>query len=260
MNDEGEITLEMKGLMGGLYRISEWIMRFSVTNLLWLVCSIPFFYLALNLLFVEDIAQMNTVLLSMGIVSPFTLFPATAAMFTVVRKWVTGDVDVPLFKTFFRGYKENYVQSMIGGLFFTVVAVIMTFNFMFYWGQSGTAQMLAYLFIAFSIILFVSVFHFFSIMVHFHMKVFQIIKNAILITAGRPIRTLILLISNLFVLYISLAKFHFLVLFFMGSIIAYFSFITFYQIFTKTKQKLEQEEAKRAEENPSDEAPESGSN
>ena len=39
-------------------------------------------------------------------------------MFTVARKWVMGEMDVPLFHTFFRDYKENYVQSMIGGIIY----------------------------------------------------------------------------------------------------------------------------------------------
>lgn len=239
--------MEMKGLMGGLYRISEWIMRLSVTNLLWILCSIPFFFLALNLLGVSTIEEFNTVVLTMGIVSPFTLFPATAAMFTVVRKWITGEEDVPLFKTFFRGYKENYLQSMIGGIFYALLTVILAVNFMFYWGQSGTFQLLSYLFIAFYVVLIVSAFHFFSIMVHFHMKVFQVLKNALLITIGSPIRTIILLIANAFVVFISVTKFNFLIPFFMGSVIAYMSFQTFHQIFLKTQQKIEKERLKQEE-------------
>ncbi|KAF4325352.1 hypothetical protein G195_000973 [Phytophthora kernoviae 00238/432] len=36
-----------------------------------------------------------------AIVAPLTLFPATSALFTVVRKWNMGDTDVPIFRTFF---------------------------------------------------------------------------------------------------------------------------------------------------------------
>ena len=42
--------MEMRGMMGGFYKISEWIMRLSVTNLLWIVCSLPIWYLLLVLL------------------------------------------------------------------------------------------------------------------------------------------------------------------------------------------------------------------
>src|SRR5690606_20734708 len=98
----------MNGLMGGLYRISEWIMRFTVINVLWVVCSIPFFFVAFPLLAVQTTSELASVLIVMGAVSPFVFFPATAAMFSVVRKWVMGDPDVPLLKSYFRAYKENY--------------------------------------------------------------------------------------------------------------------------------------------------------
>ena len=32
-----------------------------------------------------------------------------------------GNPDVSVFKTFFKGYKENYKQSMIGGIFIRAV-------------------------------------------------------------------------------------------------------------------------------------------
>lgn len=60
--------------------------------------------------------QMNW---AMAVLAPLTLFPATSAMFTVVRKWVMGDTDTGVFRTFFKGYKENYKQSLIGGIFYT---------------------------------------------------------------------------------------------------------------------------------------------
>jgi len=255
--------MEMKGLMGGFYRISEWIMRLSVINLLWIVCSVPFF-LVLILEFAmwtqlkpEELVAAITpttsivswfiMMLPVYVTAIFTLFPATAAMFTVARKWITGEEDVSLFKTFFRGYKENYKQSMIGGIFFVVLFSVLWVNFSFYREMTGMMQMLAYMFIAFFIILFVAFFHYFSIMVHFHMKTFQVFKNALLITIGRPIRTFIILLLNCAVIYLSFAQFTFLIPFFMGSIIAFLSFHQFYQIFRKTQDQLEREKQQEAE-------------
>src|SRR5690606_11567358 len=94
-----------------------------------------------------------------------------------------------------------------------------------------------------------------SLMVHFHMKIFQLIKNSILLTIGNPISTILLLATNFAVLYISFYKFTFLIPFFMGSILAFMSFFYFNRIFDKIKlktekaQKLkeEKEEAERLE-------------
>lgn len=248
--------------MGGLYRISEWIMRFSVINVLWIVLSIPFFYLfwaiMLGMLTSADtgeLAQQSiaSIFFLPAIVSPFTLFPATAAMFAVARKWVTGDVDVPLFKTYFRGYKENYLQSMLGGLFFVLLAAIMYINYTFYLRQSGALSLLSILFIVLAFILISAMFHFFSIMVHFHMKFWQIVKNAFLISIGNPVMTVFLLVGNGVILYAS-TRFTFLIPFFMGSLMAFVSFWVFYRIFdrmktlSEKKQEEEEEAGSEAEE------------
>lgn len=243
--------MEFNGIMGGLYRISEWIMRLSVINILWVVCSIPFFYLVLVALTVpEGGAQMLPL---MGILAPFTLFPATAAMFTVARKWVSGDADVPLLKTFFRGYKENYLQAMLGGLLYLVFAIIIYTNYKFYLGQTGSLRLLSILFLLFTILLAGSLFNFFSIMAHLHMKFFQLIKNSLLMTIGQPINTVVILILNLTILYVSFFKFTFLIPFFMGSLIAVVSFFMFYRSFNflqmKQQQLAEAEAEKAAQEN-----------
>ncbi|WP_240353424.1 YesL family protein [Cohnella algarum] len=107
--------MEMRGMMGGFYKISEWIMRLSVTNVLWIVCSLPIWYMFLVLLQSETTDQFISTMILIAILLPFTFFPATSAMFSVARKWVMGETDVPLFKTFFRNYKQNYLQAMLGG-------------------------------------------------------------------------------------------------------------------------------------------------
>ncbi|WP_010274847.1 YesL family protein [Paenibacillus senegalensis] len=252
--------MEFRGIMGGFYRISEWIMRLSVINVLWIICSFPFFYLLLILLtspdFTLDLAQQWLFL--MGLVGAFTLVPATGAVFTVARKWVTGDEDVPLFKTFFRGYKENYLQSMLGGLVYLFLLVLLIINYRFYGAQDNIFQMLSFLFITFFFILVGAFFNYMSIMVHFHMKFFQLLKNSFLITIGRPIASIVILLSNFAIVYISIS-FNFLIPFFMGSLIAIVTFWHFHRGFLKLqeqREKLEQMEAEKEAEEAEKEAEE----
>ncbi|OCT11965.1 hypothetical protein A8709_29325 [Paenibacillus pectinilyticus] len=241
--------MEFKGVMGGLYRISEWIMRFSVINLLWLVCSIPVFFFLFMGMVSQTPDALKATLPILAVLAPFTLFPATTAMFAVARKWVTGEEDVPLLKTFFRGYKDNYLQSMLGGIFFVLIYVIIAVNYFFYLKQGSSLRVLAVLFIAFTVIMTIALFNFFSIIVHLHMKIFQIVKNSILITIGNPINSIVLLICNAVIVYICLTKFNFfLVVFFMGAIVATFSFWQFNRSFTKIQtkqQELEEKEQQR---------------
>ncbi|MBH5318204.1 DUF624 domain-containing protein [Paenibacillus sp. GSMTC-2017] len=248
--------MEAKGLMGGLYRISEWIMRLSVINLLWIICSLPvvllFFFEGYILFQVtqQQIDQFGPMyflarpLLYASILVPLTLFPATAAMFTVARKWVMGETDVALFKTFFRGYKENFKQSVIGGFVYTLLFIIIIVDFIWFKEQ---LPIIAYLFIALFILLVVSLFNYFSMMVHYHMKMFQLIKNALLITLGKPFRSFSTAIMCGFVVYVSFFHIPFLVLFFMGSIVAAVAFWNFNLIYMKLQQQAEKMKASEVE-------------
>ncbi|MBB6729384.1 YesL family protein [Cohnella zeiphila] len=234
--------MEMRGMMGGFYKISEWIMRLAVTNVLWVICSIPVWFLALLLLHSTTTNEFVQTFILIAILSPFTLFPATSAMFSVARKWVMGDTDAPLLKTFFRSYKQNYLQAMIGGLLYAVLFAVLIIDYRVYLKNMPGFGVLAILFLALMLLLFISMFQFFSMLSHFHMKTFQLIKNAVILTIGRPLRSLSTAIVSAFVLYISLFKFTFLIPFFMGSIIAVVAFFNFYQTIQKMQAKAGNEE------------------
>lgn len=239
--------MEFRGLMGGFYRISEWIMRLSVTNLLWILTSLPFFffpaswYLAIGsgTVTLEEYPIIN-LFLPMAVLAPFTFFPSTAALFALARKWVMGDGDVSLLKTYFVSYKENYKQSMLGGIFFVVLLTVLAFNLDFYSGRADMLGYLAYLFIALIVLGIVAVFNFFCIVVHLHMKTLQVFKNALLITVGQPVRSFLIGVSNLVILWISFDQFTFLIPFFMGSMMAVVTFWHFYNGFRKIVEKQEQ--------------------
>lgn len=241
--------MEMRGLMGGFYRISEWIMRLSAINILWVVCSIPFFLLMLPM-FTPEVTtdQLYSIFFMMAVAAPFTLVPATTAMFAVARKWVMGDEDVPLFKTYFRNYKDNYKQSMLGGLIFVVLGAILAVNMNFYSDRPDGLRYLSLLFLSFSVVFFAAFINFLSLMVHFHMKLLQLVKNAFIMTLGQPITSIAILVTNGFILYISLFKFTFLIPFFMGSLVAIASFWYFYRSFQRIQDKAEKQREKEAEE------------
>ncbi|WP_296978171.1 YesL family protein [Thermobacillus sp. ZCTH02-B1] len=248
--------MEMRGMMGGFYKLSEWIMRLSVTNLLWVLMTLPFWFLFYTFFLVpsanvEDTEQLMSQLYFGLVVCaallPFVVFPATAAMFTTVRKWVMGDVDVPLIKTFFRGYRENYKSAMFGGLLYTLMFVIIILDIRFYLRGAPGIELISYIFMGIAALLFVSLFNFFSMIVHYHMKTIDLLKNAVFITIGRPIRSLSSAIAAGGVFWIS-TKFTFLFPFFTFVIIAYLSFLNFYQIYLKLKEQHERQELERQEE------------
>lgn len=249
--------MEMRGMMGGFYRLSEWIMRLSVTNVLWLVTSFPFWFVAVGTLrgiqAVEDdemLAAFQYGVIMLAVLSPFTLFPATSAMFSVARKWVLGDTDVPLLKTFFRNYKQNFVQAMVGGIFYALLFAIMIIDFRVYLNQLEGFGFVAYLFLALMALLLISLLHFFSLLSHFHMTTVQLLKNALILTIGRPFRSIMMAIGAAAVLYLSV-RWTFLIPFFFGSIIAVYTFYNFNLVMQKMmtlKESLETKQAEGAEE------------
>lgn len=247
--------MEPRGFVGGIYRISEWIMRLSVINILWIICAFPFFFILVSILLslltgtvtIEEFT--NTVgswLLILAVLAPFTFFPSTAAMFTVARKWVTGETDAPLFKTFFKGYKENFKQSILGGFMFSAFMYILLINFDYY---SNTGSFIAYIFIAFLLLAFVALFNFFSMIVHYQMKTWQLVKNALLVSIGKPVRSFTTAILASAVLYVSFVHFQWLFIFFTGSVIAYIAYWNFNLIYIKLQEQVE-EMRKNAEEEP----------
>ena len=248
--------MEMRGLMGGFYKLSEWIMRLSVTNLLWVLMTLPFWFLFYTIFLVpsantEDtellMSQLYFGLIICAVTLPFVVFPATSAMFTTVRKWVMGDVDVPLIKTFFRGYRENYKASMLGGILYTLMFVIIILDIRFYLQGAPGIELISYVFMGIAVLLFVSLFNFFSMIVHYHMKTLELMKNAVFLTIGRPIRSLSSAIAACGIVWIS-TKFTFLFPFFTFVAVAYMAFLNFYQIYLKLKEQHERQEQERLEE------------
>src|SRR5699024_12847841 len=69
-----------------MYKLSHWIMKLAAINIMWLLFSAlaPFV---------------------------FGFFPATFAMFTVVRKWVGTVDEFPIFNTTWAAYMSEFVMA-----------------------------------------------------------------------------------------------------------------------------------------------------
>ncbi|WP_435921696.1 YesL family protein [Paenibacillus sp. DYY-L-2] len=242
--------MESKGLMGGFYKITEWIMRISGSNLLWLLCSSPFLFFAFTMLLSPELNQdfLITNLWLMAIVAPFTLFPATAALFSVTRKWVMGEADVGIIKTYIKGYKENYKQSLIGGVFYTLLTVVMVVDYQVYMKEFNNLQFIGIVMLVFLVILLISLFNFFSMVAHYYMKTTQIIKNAILLTILKPFRVLSTVICVGVLVFLTL-RFPWLILFGFASLTALVAFFNFYGAYNKVQEKVEKMRAAEQESN-----------
>lgn len=217
-----------------LFKISEWFMNFSITNICWFIFNLPIVYLVINILFGEESDHVLRYGLLLIVCIPFIFFPATTAMFALTREWILNQEQDSLIKTYFHFYKENYKKSVFGGLFLTGMWVIWVGDF-YYVKDMSTILMFAILILG--LVLYVFTIHFFSVSVHYHEKTLKLIKNAFLLTLGSPVLFFVILITNGLLLYISFSGFIILVPFFTGSLIAFISFSAFYRLYLNIVEK-----------------------
>jgi len=163
------------GPMWGFYRISVWIMNFVYLNLLWI-----FFTLV-------------------GLIV-FGFSPATISVFSIVRKWIQGYTDIPIFKTFWKNYRKEFLKSNALGLFLTVIGYVLYLDFQLVLRTSNT--MLQYTFLPLILVILVyllTLLYVFPIYVQYNLKMIYVLKNALVIMIFRPFTTLTMVASTVIV-------------------------------------------------------------
>ncbi len=225
----------MTGLMGGMNRLFEWIMRLSVVNILWITFNLPISYLFFLIPFTEDQSALIVFLFTIAVLAPFVFFPATSAMFGVVRKWIMGELDVPLVKSYWKYYKENYVRSLTGGIILTIIWIIWGVDFFL---LSKNNVIVSGFFLVGFLFLFLMTVFFFSNTVHAELKLMASIKKSFFFTMLYPLINLTLLVLSGAIIYISVELFTFIIPFFMGTLITYISFFAYHQKTEKVYSKI----------------------
>lgn len=220
--------MKTDGLMGIIYIITEWLTRLAVTNLLWLFFNIPIFIVALNLFIVDSTGEMIFYIAVIMFMLPFFSFPATTAMFALIRRWALHEVDIPLVRSFWKYYRLNYVRSLLGGLVIVGIWAILLIDY--YYFTTNFHDALKYLFFALFIYMTMFTLHFFSNTVHFDTKLGQSLKNSFYMALKNPITSLIVVLLNLFIVVISVKVLPFLLIFFTASLVAGLSFMAFHMI------------------------------
>lgn len=184
------------GSMGGFYTLANWIMRLAYVNILWIVFSF------------------------VGIII-LGFFPATTGMFSVIRKWVQGDSDIPIFTTFWDSYKKEFLKSNLLGLILSLIGYIIYIDFVFLrQGVDGFLQFTYYPLLIVILLYFLVLLYVFPVFVHYEINIFQVIKNAFLLMIMSPLITIMMIVGLVISFYVMRAL-PGLTPFFTGSILAY---------------------------------------
>ncbi len=154
--------------MSRIIAITEFIYKFIALNFLWLLF----------------------LLLGLGI---FGFMPATVALFSIIRQWIKGEKNIPLFKTYFKFYKAEFIRSNIIGIIFLLIFYLIYVNFSFVsFFYPENIQIFIYMLILFvGLIVLMTFINLFPVMAHFEYKTLQYIKVAAGLVFLQPLRTLL---------------------------------------------------------------------
>ena len=228
--------IEEKDSMGVIYHISKLISNYFLVNIIWLAFNIPLaFIIALALLGSINFEQIILVSTIVFILAPLLFFPATTAMFAVIRSWVLKKSNDKVLKPFWNFYKENFVKSVIGGFIFSFIWMLYIVDFYFLTAYRNPLITIVFILLFFFLFGFTLIF--LCSIVHFTDRLPQLFKNAFFITIGHPFLMIGLTGLNGLILYLSLAYAPFLYLICTGSLMSYFTYTSFNRVFVKLEEK-----------------------
>lgn len=168
-------------------------MRFSLLNLLWITFTV----------------------IGLGFAG---FFPATVAMFTIARRWIKGNRDEPIIKTFLLLFKSHMLKANIIGYIITIGGVVLYVDYLLVRNLDGSFQLtMMLLLIPVSFYYLMVTFFVFPVYVHYEIRLMECFKYAFIIGASYPLRTIYMAFAT-FVVYYVTASFPVLFIFFSGSV------------------------------------------
>lgn len=157
----------MSDLNNRLLNTINTIVDYILLNVLWVIASIPL----------------------------ITIFPATAAMFGVVRNRQLQKETNGIFKSFYVHFKENFKQSFFLSIIWVVFGAFLYVDYRIIDPESSTFQLILYILLIIGLILFSSItIYLFPIMVHFELNWKYVLRNAFFFSLMNPILTILLII------------------------------------------------------------------
>jgi uncharacterized membrane protein YesL len=165
------------------------------------------------------------------------MFPATTAAFAVARKWVTGESDTSVFRTFVNSYKIEFWKSQVLGLVFLITGIVLYLYLILFDSRNSIIFTGLKTFTILLVVVYIMTLVFsFPMFVHYKMSFYEYSKNSILVSLVNPIPTIFSISGVLLIVFI-VGKFPGLIPFFIIS--APVLWITFntHQTFKKIEAK-----------------------
>jgi uncharacterized membrane protein YesL len=126
------------------------------------------------------------------------IMPSTVALYTIARKTARGEEEIPVFRTFWRIYRREFIRANGLGAILLAVGLLWYFNLHFFRAMDGFMfELLGYFMMIVGIVFFMMLAYLFPVYVHFDLKLMQNLKQAIMIGFLQPANLVLLVISML---------------------------------------------------------------
>lgn len=161
----------MEGFALKYYRFTVWVVRLVYVNLLWILFTI----------------------IGLGVLG---IMPATAAMFAVVRKWLRGEDDFPIFIAYKDAYKEEFLKANLLGYVLAIIGYILYLDIQIMQLQEGLFfQFFTYLVIVIFVFYFITLIYAFPMFAHMDLKIRDYLRWSLILGVTHPIITIFILIG-----------------------------------------------------------------
>ncbi|WP_349408491.1 YesL family protein [Pseudalkalibacillus sp. SCS-8] len=157
--------MEVKGFKGKLFVLFDWITRLAYVNVLWIGCSL------LGLLIAG-------------------FFPATSAMYALIRRWVRGNADFSVHRLFWQTFKEDFKRANAFGWVLTLIGIVLYVDYLYFTSSSSTiffllksfTIMLLFVYVLMAVMIF-------PVFVHYKLTLVQLFRNTIFIAMLHPFKS-----------------------------------------------------------------------
>jgi uncharacterized membrane protein YesL len=147
--------------------------------------------------FAFNLVLLNLLWFSFSFLGLFILgfFPATAALFAVLRQLIMEDEDTSVFKLFWSKFKSEFIMSNLIGY------LILMFGLILYVDLRVLQQLdnniiqlaLASITVVIGIVYLLTLLYIFPLFVHFDLKFWQYPKHALILAVAKPFQTIMMI-------------------------------------------------------------------
>lgn len=211
-----------------IYKVTNWIARFVIGNVLWVIFSLPTILIYFGIISGNSLQQLAGLIVPLIISIPLFVFPATTALFGIIKDWLSKKENDKIIQDYWIYYKKNYKNSFLGGLIFTILWGFWLIGVIY---LIDLNIILAAIYLSLGVMIYSSMMMFFSVLIYYDLGMLVSLKNAGIIILAGPLLIIFIVASSFTIIYISI--YYVQILFVLGSasLTAFCSFYGFHKFY-----------------------------